>query len=330
MNILVTGGTGFIGEYFIPQLLDKNHNVRLLVRNKDKAIKLFGGRCEYFVSDITDTKSLVGCCKDIDIVFHMVAKVGNELPNEKNMREFIKVNVDGTKNIIEEAKRENIQRFIFVSSIAAMGIVNEKPITEKSKCDPYLPYQISKYEAEQIVLKESRENKFPSIIIRPTKVYGIGEHELSYNIIGKLCKKGVIPVIGKGESYNSNVYVTDLVQGLLSTLDKGKFGEIYILTAEDSIAMNKVIKIIGNILNKKVMCVQLPKGIMIILATFIEFFFLLIGKKPLVTKRNILATASDRIYDISKAKEELGYSPQVSMEEGITKVIKWYKEENII
>ena len=66
---------------------------------------------------------------------------------------------------------------------------------------------------------------------------------------------------------------------------------------------------------------------MIILATFIEFFFLLIGKKPLVTKRNILATASDRIYDISKAKEELGYSPQVSMEEGITKVIKWYKEE---
>lgn len=330
MNILVTGGTGFIGEYFIPKLLEKNHNVRLLVRNKAKAIKLFGNKCEYFISDITDTKSLVGCCKDIDIIFHMVAKVGNELPNEKNMKEFMKVNVDGTKNIIEEAKRENIKRFIFVSSIAAMGIVNEKLITEKSKCEPYLPYQISKYEAERMVLKESRENKFPAIIIRPTKVYGVGEHELSYNMIAKFCKKGIIPVIGRGENYISNIYITDLVQGLLTTLNRGNFGEIYILTSENSITMNNVIDIIGDVLEKKILKLKLPKQIMATLAMFIEFFFLFIGRKPPVTKRNILANSSDRIYDISKAKNELGYLPKISMKEGLIKVVKWYKKENII
>lgn len=84
MNILVTGGTGFIGEYFIPQLLEKNHSVRLLVRNIEKARRLFGDSCEYFLADINDKKSLKGCCDGIDIVYHMVAKVGNQLPTEKN------------------------------------------------------------------------------------------------------------------------------------------------------------------------------------------------------------------------------------------------------
>ena len=116
MNILVTGGTGFIGEYFIPQLIAQGHKVRLLVRNIDKARALFYEMCEYFVGDVTQRESIRGCCEEIDVVFHMVAKVGNQLPTDVAFEEFRLVNVQGTKNIIDEGKSSNIKRFVFGQS----------------------------------------------------------------------------------------------------------------------------------------------------------------------------------------------------------------------
>lgn len=330
MNILVTGGTGFIGEHFIPELLERGHKVRLLIRNIEKAKKMFGDRCEYFVADINKRDALIGSCKNIDMVFHMVAKVGNQLLDEKSMREFRYVNVEGTKNIAEEAQRSNVKKFIFVSSIAAMGIVPEKLITEESKCYPLLPYQISKYEAEQLLLNKYKEEKFPVIIIRPTKVYGVGEHEYSYLTLAKICKRGFFPKIGQGENYTSNVYITDLVQSLILLVDKGRLGETYIITSHNSIAMEDTAKVIAESLGVKLHLVPIAKTFMVFSANIIERIFDLIGRKPPVTKKNIEATVADRIYDIRKAKVDLNYIPQVEMKDGIRKVINWYKETGII
>ena len=83
---------------------------------------------------------------------------------------FNEINVQGTKNVIEKAKKYNIKKFIYVSSTAAMGIVKETPINELSKCTPYLPYEVSKYNTEKFLLKEYEENNFPIMILRPTKV----------------------------------------------------------------------------------------------------------------------------------------------------------------
>ena len=154
MNILITGGTGFIGKSFVPKLIKKENNIYLLVRNIDKAKKIFGDSVNYIIGDVTKPESLIGCCENIDIVYHMVAKVGNQLPNEKIYDEFYKVNVIGTKNLVEEAKKANVKKFVYVSSIAAMGIVKEDIIDENSKCNPYLPYQKTKYEAEKYLLNE--------------------------------------------------------------------------------------------------------------------------------------------------------------------------------
>ena len=91
MNILVTGGTGFVGINLIPTLLKEGYNVRIFCRNKEKAIKLLGDKCELFIGDITDEKSVKGCCDGIDVVIHMIAKVGNELPDKNTLENFRKV-----------------------------------------------------------------------------------------------------------------------------------------------------------------------------------------------------------------------------------------------
>lgn len=327
MNILVTGGTGFIGGYFIPLLLEQGHKVRLLVRDEKKARNQFGKQCQYHVGDVCDKKSLAGCCENIDIVYHLVAKSGNELPSKKNLELYRNINVQGTENLIEECS--NIKKFIYISSTAAMGLVKDLPITEKSVCRPYLPYQVTKYEVEELIRKKCEEG-FPGIIIRPTKVYGINEKDYSYLSLAKLIKRGFYLKIGNGHNYTSNIYVSDFASVLCNMCYKGNIGETYIVTSEKSIDFIEVGKVIADELGVSFKMIKMPAWIMLIAACVEEKIFWAINKKPIVTKRNIEMTIQDRVYDISKAKLEIGFEPHVQMQEGIRTVIKWYKKKGMI
>lgn len=327
MKILVTGGTGFIGGYFIPMLIENGHQVRLVVRNEEKARKQFGDKCEYFVGDVTDKDSIKGCCEGIDVAYHLVAKSGNELPTKENFEVFRRINVGGTENIIAECA--DIKRFIYVSSTAAMGLVKDNPITEKSMCEPYLPYQVTKYEVEELIRKKCKEG-FPGIIIRPTKVYGINEREYNYLTLAKLVRKGAFLKIGSGHNYTSNIYALDFAQALTKLVDGGVIGETYIATSNESIDFIESGRIIADELGVKLRVIRVPEWFMIFAATVEEKIFTIIGKKPIVTKRNIQMTIQDRVYDISKSKKEIGYEPQMSMEQGIRTVIRWYKEKGIL
>lgn len=327
MKVLVTGGTGFIGGYFIPMLLSEGYHVRLLVRDKERAILQFGNKCEYFVGDITDKSSIKGCCKGIDVVFHLVAKSGNELPTEENFEMFRRINVNGTQNILKECKC--VKKFIYISSTAAMGLVKDNPITEQSECNPYLPYQVTKFEAEELVREKCREG-FPGIIVRPTKVYGINEKDYSYLTLAKMCKNGFLPKIGSGHNYTSNVYVSDFAQALTKLVVGGVIGETYIISSSKSIDFVDAGKIIADTLGKKIYVFRLPAWFMIFAAAIEERLFIFLGKKPIVTRRNIEMTIQDRVYDISKAKTEIGFEPQISMKCGIKKVVEWYISKGLL
>lgn len=329
MKILVTGGTGFIGEYFIPQLI-KEHEVTLLVRNIDKAQKMFGNSVKYIIGDVTDSNSLIDCCKNIDIVYHMVAKVGNDLPTKENFISFDNVNVKGTINIVNEAKKYSVKKFIYVSSIAAMGIVEDKIITEESKCNPVIPYQVSKFNAEKMLMDEFKNNNFPVIILRPTKVYGIGEHEYSFLTQIKLLSKKINLIIGKKDNYISNICVTDLVESFIKCIDNGNLGNIYIISGKNSINSFSIKKIVEDELNIKIFNLRIPKIIMLILSCIEEKIFIFFHKKPILTVQNVKALSQNRIYDLEKAKQELKFIPQISMESGIKMMIKWYKDNNLL
>lgn len=326
MKILVTGSTGFIGSYFIPMLLHQGHTVKLLVRNEEKARKLFGNTCDYHIGDITDRSSLKGCCDGID-VFHLVAKSGNDLPTKENFEIFRKINVEGTENIIAECT--NVKKFIYVSSTAAMGLVKENPISEKSKCNPELPYQVSKYEAENLIRKKCKDN-FPGIIVRPSKVYGVNETNYTYLTLAKLVKKGFFLKIGNGHNYTSNIYVHDFARFLVCLVDNGRIGETYIVSSDKSIDFIESGKIIADELGIQLRVVKISPYIMLMASSILERIFTILGRKPVVTRKNIQMTLQDRVYDVSKVKREVGFTPEVSMEEGIRKVIRWYKKKGIV
>ncbi len=325
MNILVTGGTGKIGRKLIPALLEKGHRISVLVRNKDKADDLLPTECQVFLGDITDPTSIVGCCDGIDIVYHLVGISGNERPSEKEFVRYRKINVEGLGNVVNEA-RGKVKRFIYLSSVAAMGIVKDMPISPDSVCNPFNPYQISKYEAEQLILKEVKDNQFPAIILRPTQVYGAGG-EYAYQNIIKMIKMGIIPKMR--EAVVSYCYIDDLISTLSCSIDKGKCGNIYICATEKSIGFYESVRLISSFMNRKVILVPVPRWIMYSIAFFLENTCALLGKKPFVTRSNIIAMTTDRIYDLSKNKEDFGFISNVTMEEGTRRCVMYNKDKGL-
>ena len=157
-KILVTGATGFIGRHLTQALLEKNYNVRVFVRNEEKARKMFGDKVEYAVGDFEDENKLVKALQHIDIVFHLVGKQGFTTFGS-DYKEFHKINVLYTQSIAKISAFVGVKKFIFLSSAAVFGdsLLNIN-VDETFICKPDTHYQKTKLEAEKTLFKISKDN----------------------------------------------------------------------------------------------------------------------------------------------------------------------------
>lgn len=329
MNILVTGATGFMGTYLVSRLIECGHMVRALVRDEAKARRVLDKSCEIFVGDVEKEETLIGCCENIDVVYHMAALMGHDSPSPEAFEKFRKVNVYGVTNIIREAKKNNIVKFIHISSTAALGLQKIIKVNEETECRPYTPYQVTKREGELCVLDEFRQSGFPAVVIRPSMVYGPG-FKGDFLTLAKVCKSGWFPKIGRGANLSPALYITDLVEAMVKLIDKGKAGEIYMLSSKESYTLSETAEIIGRVLNKKIRFVYVPRNLAIMGAGILEFICKQLGKRPPVTKRNIQSVSTDRIIDISKLSKELEFEPCISLEIGLPKTIRYFIEQKYL
>lgn len=329
MKILVTGATGFVGSYLVPKLIQNGYQVSVLVRNVEKAKKLFDSKCEIIQGNIENIDSIKNCCNQVDIVFHLAAKMGHDSPSAEALKKFRKTNVEGLKNLIEISKKAHIKKFILISSTAALGLQNEPVVDENTPCHPYTPYQVSKREGEILALAEYEKNKFPIIIIRPSMIYGPG-FKGDFLILSKVCSTGFFPKIGNGKNLSPALYISDLVEGLACFVEKGKEGEIYMISSAGSYTLRETAEVIGNALNKKMHYIYIPKCLAILGAEILEKICHIVRKKPPVTKRNIMSITADRTINISKISQELQYYPKIDLAEGLPKTIEYFVEKKYI
>lgn len=329
MKILVTGGTGFMGTYLVPLLLSQGHKVKLLVRNVQKAQELFGDRCEIVHGNIEDIATLEGICDGIEIVYHMAALMGHDSPSKEAFEKFRRVNVEGVRNIIRIAKKGNVRKFIYISSTAAMGLQNVVNIDEETECRPYTPYQVTKREAELLILDEVKKNQFPAVIVRPSMVYGPG-FKGDFLTISKVCKTGFFPRIGRGKNLSPALYIEDLAEALMRFIDHGKIGEIYLLSSNQSYSLEDTVRIIGKAMGRKICFVYIPKCLALLAADILEKICRILKRNPPVTKRNIESVSQDRIINISKLCRELNFEPNITLSEGLPKSIEYYLSQRYL
>ncbi len=325
MNYLITGATGFVGPHLIRKLIARGHTCKCLVRHGSENKIPESDGVEIIFGDITKPETLVGIAEDADCLLHL-ATLGhmNNLSVTENM--FNKINVQGTINIMNEALSADVKRIVHCSSVAAMGICDEIPSTEKTKCSPHHPYGRSKLQAETEILKMVKKNNLPAVIIRFSMVYGPGDARDILKLT-RMAKKGLFPKVGNRPKLTPLIHVQDAIDGLLLACEKGTPGEIYLITNRESEPFDTIREIIQEALGLKKRAIYVPEWAALTMALIIEKSFLLFGKTPPVARKNIESTLADRVFSIEKAQKELGFTPKIDPAQGLRDTVLWYKEK---
>lgn len=332
MNVLITGATGFIGTYLTKALCNQGFQCRCLVRNIDKAEKTFGNcrRVELVIGDVTEPDSLNNIAENIDVVFNLAALTGHDLPSEHAFKKYRSINVEGVRNILEVCKKEkNIKRIIHVSSTAVYGKLNQHLIDENTICNPITPYQVSKYEGEQLALSYYKEYKMPIVVLRPSMIYG-PESTGDLLTMVRIAQKGVYPKFGLGKNLTPALYIDDLIVAMMSSIKNGKIGNVYLIVSKKSYSQAEICDIFEKYFQRKIQTVFIPIIVAKYCALLQERIFEILCLRPIVTSRNILSATYDRIFDISKACKELKFEPKIGLHCGLVKTLRWYKQVRLI
>jgi dihydroflavonol-4-reductase len=226
----VTGGTGFIGRRVVKLLVEDSWNVRLLILESDRAPNRNNERIATFVGDVTRPETLHGTMDGVDAVFHVAALVDSWI---RNSRDFFRVNVEGTENVIGEALRAGVPRFVFTSSLSGIGVTPREIMREDSPPGKaFGHYEESKAEAERLVARAVRERGLPAIILVPGIVVGPGDARNTGKFLLSFAK-GEFPGTFAETSLLPVVDVDDVARAHLLAYERGRVGERYIISAQN-------------------------------------------------------------------------------------------------
>jgi NADH dehydrogenase len=236
MRVLVTGGTGVIGEGLLPALVGAGHTVRLLSRGAGADAKRWPAEVEPFAADVTDVASLRGAAEDCGAVVHVTGIVDESPP----ARTFERVNIQGTRNVLAEAARAGLKRFVYVSSLGA----------ERGKSQ----YHRSKFKAEELV----RASAFDWLILRPGNVYGPGDEVIS-TLLKLVRALPAVPVIDAGNQPFQPVWYEDLGRAILRAVETPTLRrETLELAGEETTTTSDIIERLSAITGRTVARVPVP------------------------------------------------------------------------
>jgi dihydroflavonol-4-reductase len=328
VRYLITGATGFLGPYLVRRLASDGNECRCLVRSGSDTTKLEAYGAETVVGDITRPETLIRLADDVDCLLHM-ATLGHMNNFTVTEQMFEQINVKGTINIMTEALRVGVPKVVHCSSVAAMGICQDNPATEQSICNPHHPYGRSKLRAEKEVLRLVEEQGLPATIVRFSMIYGPGDPRDILKLT-RMAKKGLWPTIGSRPKLTPLVHADDAVQGLLLAAEKGKSGEIYLITNQQSEPFDRLRRIILKGLGVWRPPIYVPEWAALGLASAVERSFSFVGKQPPVARKNIESTLADRVFSTEKAQRELGFEPTVDVEAGLEETVRWYLDNGSV
>ncbi|MFH1515002.1 MAG: hopanoid-associated sugar epimerase [bacterium] len=321
---LITGATGFIGSAVARVLINSGRDIRVLLRSEKYIENLDGLKFEKFKGDLADFQSLRSAVKGCDSVFHVAALY---LMWTLEPEYIFKTNVEGTRNVLRAAMEAGIEKVVYTSSVAAIGIRDDgKPSDETVEWnlewinDPYVK---SKHQAMQIA-KEYFKKGLNIVTVCPTAPLGVGD--IKPTPTGQMiCDflNGKTPVYFKG-GFNL-VDVEDVAIGHLLAEEKGKSGEIYILGGANTY-LKDMYKMLSDISGVRTPGLFLPNGVDLFSAWTLETIANVITKKPpLITLEGCRMVKLPPFYDHSKAKKELGYKSR-PLEDTLKKSIDYFHE----
>ncbi|UAC50032.1 SDR family NAD(P)-dependent oxidoreductase [Bacillus aquiflavi] len=328
MNMLVTGGTGFLGKRLARRLNDEGHAVTIIGRNEQIGKLLEKEGIYFYQADLADSGKIENACKKIDYVFHCGALSS---PWGK-YDEFYQANVLGTINVINACKKEKVKRLIHVSTPSLYFYFNDRLDVKEN--DP-LPSKFVNYYAETKYLAEQEIDRafakgLPVVTIRPRALFGPEDTTIIPRLI-RANEKRFVPLINGGNILMDLTYVDNVVDALLLCIDSPKetLGKKYNITNGETVVFKDVLEKLFSTLQKPLKTKDISYSKVIKLAQFFEWAskYILFGKEPILTKYSVSVLAKNQTLNIDAARKELGYNPRISIEEGIEQFVEWWVAE---
>ncbi len=292
MTTVVTGATGFLGSALVTELVKRQQPVRILARDEQKARQQFGDAVAISQGDITDAAQVQRAVDGATTLYHLAGRLYHpSIPAEL----YSQAHVEGTRILLRACQGQTqLQRIVHVSTTGVYGVTGERPAAEDAPFAPTNPYEATKLEGEQLALKAYQEQGLPVTVVRPGLVYGPGDlHLLSFFVS---INKGQFRVIAGGNALLHPIYIDDL----------------------------ELATAIAHALGK-----ELPRGsIPLWLANVASDLFAVTpgmrGERAPLTHSRVQFLTHSRLYDISRARSELGFAPKIGLEEGMKLTAVWY------
>ncbi len=323
---LITGICGFVGAHLANLLVAEGFEVIGMdmsdkTRNAELAQNIERGKVTVHKGSLTDFDfSAIG---NIDYVFQIAGKVSAW----GDLEDFNRINVDGTKRVIDYAKSAGAKVVVYLSSTAVYGYYGYTNLKEEAPKRPMNnPYSLSKLAAEDMVKSYCPQIGQNYVIIRPGNVYGEYDMTSSYDLY-RLIEKEKMPVIDKGKYISCFVYVKNLVRGIYgAATTPDAYNEDYNLTDGYGETLREYLSHVAAALGKKAKFLSVPSPLSKLTARTVEGVYRLfrIKSMPLITMFSVLQNCSDYHFSIEKAKSRFGYSPAVSLEQGTKNTAAWY------
>jgi len=327
MKAFVTGATGFVGANVVRSLLAEGHDVRVLVRPGANTANLSGLNVEQAPGSLADKDGLKTAMKGCNALFHVAALYSLW---GKDAEALYRANVDGTRNILAAAKEAGIERVVYTSSVAALGVPAPGQIGDETlqttAGELVSDYKKSKYLAEQEALRCAREGQH-IVIVNPSTP--IGAYDVkptpTGDIVLRFLNKRMPAYVDTGLNI---VDVEDVARAHILALERGKPGERYIL-GNRNLTLKDLLDILSSLTGMKAPSVRIPHLIPLVVAWIDEGILAKFGKHPDVAINSVRMSHKAMYYDSSKAIRELGM-PQSPIEGALDKAVKWFRDNGYV
>lgn len=327
---LVTGGSGFLGRAIVEMLLEKGVEVNILCRKNFEDLEKKG--CKIFKGEISNQELVTEACKDCDIVFHTAAKAGVDGPYS----EYLRINYDGTICVLNACKANKVSKLVYTSTPSV--VFAEGDICGGDESLPYpsdhsASYPKTKTMAEKAVL-EANSKELATTALRPHLMWGPGDNNLVPRLVSR-AKSGGLKFIGDGQNVVDTTFITNAAKAHIlaaEALEYGKApaGKAYFITNGEPLP-------IMDITNKLIACAgcapvtkTIPYKVAYVAGFILENVYKLFRLKgePKVTRWVAGEMSKSHWFNISAAKRDFGYEPEIKIEEGLKILTEHFKSHS--
>jgi nucleoside-diphosphate-sugar epimerase len=321
-RVLVTGATGCLGRHLVESLASSGAIVRTLVRASSRVERLKDLGCEIQRGSLEVDEDLKRAVRDVQVIFHLGGLVIDNRPWDTSdvlWQQIRRTNVDGPQRLARLAAAAGVERFVFCSSVRLFGFGSQMLWQEDDPRSPCDLYSRGKAEAEEALLRVSRETALEVVNVRPRFIYGNHDRYVLPGLV-QIIQRGRSPMLRGGEAICDITYVKDCVQALMLAAASPVAGQSYNITSGECLSVRDILLEVARAMSRSIRFIPVPTPVAFGAAAAVELGSRLIGRDPPVSRAQLRWYLNDHHFSISKAQRELGYQPRYRLPDALKEI----------